>query len=169
MAEEDTVAAAVRSEVRQLRVLAENYKIQQRAVELAFFQVENARDVLFGPGSSQGQQSAGNAAALTQQLLTAQANLLRNQNQLYGTWINYVTVRYQVYRDLEQMPLDARGVWIDELAACGTPAADKRRESPKDGTDQRPPAGGADDALEQLPTPKLLPPAGDGPELETNP
>ena len=58
----------------------------------------------------------GNAAALTNQLLQAQSSLLQAQNQLFDIWINYLTVRMQLYRDLELMPLDFRGVWIDELA-----------------------------------------------------
>ena len=33
-------------------------------------------------------------------------------------WINYLDVRLQLYRDLELMPLDARGVWIDQIREC---------------------------------------------------
>ena len=60
-------------------VLAENYRIQRRAVEVAFDQVENSLDVSGSPSlpsrcgpagqAAAGQQRAANAASLTQQLL----------------------------------------------------------------------------------------------------
>ncbi len=117
MATEDVIANQVRSEIRQLRVLAENYNIQKRQVELAYLQVENSLEQFDQPASPQGGGgTSGNAFSLTQQLLQAQSGKLRAQNTLYSIWINYQTVRLQLYRDLELMPLDYRGVWIDELA-----------------------------------------------------
>ncbi|MCE9531178.1 MAG: TolC family protein, partial [Planctomycetes bacterium] len=65
-ANEDFVLNDVRAGLRQLRVLAENYKIQQRAVEVAYAQVENSLDVLQSPPDPRAAasgQSAGNAAA----------------------------------------------------------------------------------------------------------
>jgi len=116
MASEDFILNQIRVELRQLRVFAENYKIQQRAVELAYSQVENSLDVFSKPPiPSQGStNNSGNAAALTQQLLNAQQSLPQAQNALYTVWISYLNIRIQLYRDLELMPLDARGVWIDE-------------------------------------------------------
>jgi outer membrane protein TolC len=126
-ATEDFILSDVRAELRTLRVLAENYKIQQRAVELAFDQVENSLDVLQAPpipeggavaqpgrAAAQSQQQAANAASLTQQLLSQQNNLLRAQNSLYQVWTNYLIARMTFYRDIERLPLDPRGVWIDE-------------------------------------------------------
>src|SRR5436305_5688490 len=43
---EDIVALEARSQVRELRVLVENYKIQQRAVPVAYSQRENALEQL---------------------------------------------------------------------------------------------------------------------------
>jgi outer membrane protein TolC len=111
---EDFILNDVRTGLRQLRVLAENYKIQQRNVEVAYDQVENALDVLQSPPIPQQGNSAGNAAALTQQLLQAQTGLLGAQNQLYTVWVNYLIARMTFYRDLERLPLDARGVWLDD-------------------------------------------------------
>ncbi|WP_020468312.1 TolC family protein [Zavarzinella formosa] len=125
-ATEDFILNDVRTDLRSLRVLAENYRIQQRAVEVAFDQVENALDVLQAPptpdnaggqpgrAAAQTQQQAANAASLTQQLLNAQASLLQAQNSLYTIWVNYLVARMSFYRDIEQLPLDPRGVWIDE-------------------------------------------------------
>lgn len=125
-ATEDFILADVRADLRSLRVLAANYRIQQRAVEVAYDQVENSLDVLQAPPQPAGgpaqpgqagaqlSNSAGYAAALTQQLLGAQNSLLQAQNNLYTVWVNYLIARMTFYRDIERLPLDARGVWIDE-------------------------------------------------------
>ena len=43
MAFEDNIANDVRGDIRQLRTLAELYRIQQRVVELGYSQVDNAQ------------------------------------------------------------------------------------------------------------------------------
>jgi hypothetical protein len=118
MEAEDLAIQTVRGEVRQLRVLAENYRIQQRQVELAYLTVENSLDTLKAPPAAGTQQStAAQAAALTNQLLTAQSRVPTAQNNLLTVWINYLNTRLQLYRDLELMPLDTRGVWTDDRAS----------------------------------------------------
>ena len=124
-ATEDFILSDIRGDLRALRVLAENYRIQQRAVEVAFDQVENSLDVLQAPPEGgavrpgQGAGGAGNAAALTQQLERAQNSLLQAQNGVYTVWVNYLIARMRFYRDIERLPLDPRGVWIDE--SCTPP------------------------------------------------
>jgi hypothetical protein len=154
MSFEDNILNDVRAEIRSLRVLAENYKIQQRQVELAYSQVENSLDVLEQPLAPGQSPTAGNAAALTQQLLNAQRSLPTAQTQLFNVWIQFLTTRLQLYRDLELMlPLSDRGVWIDDVAPQFCPCvgpdgqpADQRRDGGKDA----PPA-------EPLPPPRVLP------------
>jgi outer membrane protein TolC len=133
-ATEDFILSDVRSDLRNLRVLAESYRIQQRAVEVQYDQVESSLDVLQAPpvpdvqvagqqpgqAAAQSQQAAANAAALTQQLLSAQTLLLQAQNNLYTVWVNYLIARMTLYRDLERLPLDLRGVWIDESGPSPT-------------------------------------------------
>ncbi len=114
MAFEDNIANDIRAEIRQLRTLAELYRIQQRVVELGYSQVDNAQAVLLQPPDPQGRTDAGSAAALTQQVLQTQSSLLAAQNQLYALWVSYLTVRLQLFLDLELMQLDDRGVWNDE-------------------------------------------------------
>src|SRR5262249_6159294 len=119
METENLAMATVRGEVRQMRVPAEDYRIQQRKVELAYLTVENSLDTLRAPPAAGSQQStAAAAAALTNQLLSAQARVPTAQNNLLTVWINYLNTRLQLYRDLELMPIDARGVWIDEVRDC---------------------------------------------------
>lgn len=151
-ATEDFILSDVRNDLRNLRVLAENYKIQQRSVELAFDQVENSLDVLQAPpvpeggaigqpgrAAAQSQAQAANAAALTQQLLQQQNNLLQAQNSLYQVWINYLIARMTFYRDIERLPLDPRGVWIDE-SSTSPPVEPEQLPLPGAGDD--PDAGG---------------------------
>jgi outer membrane protein TolC len=147
-ATEDFILNDVRTDLRSQRVLAENYRIQQRAVEVAYDQVENSLDVLQSPPegggalrpAGQGAANAGNAAALTNQLLSAQNSLVAAQNGLYTVWVNYLIARMTLYRDIERLPLDLRGVWIDE--SCPPPApADQLLPAPH-------PVGGAGDGPE---------------------
>jgi hypothetical protein len=123
MEAEDLSVQAVRGEIRQLRVLAENYKIQQRQLELAYFTVESSLDIFQAPPAppqpnAPPPDTAARAATLTNQLLNAQRSLPVAQNALLTVWVNYVNTRFQLYRDLELLPLDNRGVWIDELTTC---------------------------------------------------
>lgn len=114
MAFEDNIANDVRADIRQLRTLAELYRIQQRVVELGYSQVDNAQAVLLQPPDPQARTDAGSAAALTQQVLQTQSSLLAAQNQLFTLWVSYLTARMQLYLDLELLQLNERGVWTDD-------------------------------------------------------
>jgi hypothetical protein len=157
---EDLAVQAVRGEIRQLLVLRDNYKIQQRALELAYLVVDNSLEtfraipapvnlpgVVPTPGAGAASGAAGGQAqAFTSLLLSAQNGLYRAQLQMLSIWITYLNTRLQLYRDLELMPLDFRGVWIDDSANnC-------------DGTDNKQPSGLGGPASgqppERLPQPK---------------
>ncbi|WP_439623156.1 hypothetical protein [Gemmata sp.] len=114
MAFEDNIATDVRNDIRELRTQAQLYRIQQRVVDLGYSQVDNAKELLVAPPAPGAASDAGSAAALTQQVLQAQSNLLTAQNALYTLWVNYLTARMNLYLDLELMQLDERGVWINE-------------------------------------------------------
>ncbi|HEY8506085.1 MAG TPA: TolC family protein, partial [Gemmataceae bacterium] len=141
-ATEDFILRDIRGELRQLRVLAETYRIQQRAVEVAYLSLETAFEEFDAPRTEQRFDVAGE----TQQLLNAQARLPQSQREIYAVWIDYLTARMQLYRDLELMPLDARGVWIDDLS--------RQDEAPADGD-----GPGDDGEPQRLPEPRPL----DGP------
>jgi hypothetical protein len=123
MAFEDNIANDVRNDIRELRTLAQLYRIQQRVVELGYSQVDNAQAILLAPPAPGANTDAGSAAALTQQVLDAQNRLLNAQNALYTIWVNYLTARMNLYLDLELMQLDDRGMWCDEQATDLTNAA----------------------------------------------
>jgi hypothetical protein len=119
MSLEDNIAAQVRFDVRQLHLFAENYKIQQKLLESLYSQVENALEVIVAPVDPQSltqtaTQSAASAAALTNQYLQALGSLNGAQTQVYRLWLSYLATRMELYLDLERLPLDNRGVWIDE-------------------------------------------------------
>lgn len=229
---EDNAVETAQGDLRALRVFAENYKIQQRQVELAYLTVESSLENLTQPpqpsaivtstpltpvsptstsvgaaapasptasgtgaapaaggttgaaaapsvapsqtpqpGAAQPTQvvqplapaagqagavsaeapsanTAGNAAALTQQLLTAQSSLITAQSQILMVWVNYLSQRMQLYRDLELMRLDSRGVWIDDVAPCQCPPRDAGRTGQDAATSA---VGRADQRLQILP------------------
>jgi hypothetical protein len=125
---EDTIAAQVRFDVRQLHLFAENFKIQQKVLESLYSQVENSLEVIVAPADPDQLKASGttgqaNAAALTNQYLGALGSLNGAQTKMYDIWLSYLATRMQLYQDMERLPLDARGVWIDELSpdACLRP------------------------------------------------
>lgn len=140
MAFEDNIANDVRGDLRQLRTLAELYRIQQRAVELGYAQVNNAEAVLFAPPVPGAGSDAGSAAALTQQVLQNLNILLQAQNALYTLWVQYLTARMQLYLDIEQIPLDDRGVWCDELFNRTTDGPDQQQPGERQRPGERLPA-----------------------------
>lgn len=152
MAFEDNIANDVRADLRELRVIAEQYRLQQRLVELGYSQVDNAQAILIAPPVPGAQTDAGSAAALTQQVLQAQTRLLAAQNDLYTLWVNYIVSRMQFYLDTEAMELDSRGLWLDEFSSANvspsiSPTNDNRRGN-------LPPNGGNQPQPERLPPPR---------------
>ncbi len=123
MAFEDTILVDVRNNIRLLRANSQIYDIQKLAVELAYLTLDNALETTYAPskpggaGGAQGNND-GSQAAFTQQLLDAQRSKLTAQNDLFKIWISYLSNRIFLYKDLELMPLDPRGVWIDEIETC---------------------------------------------------
>jgi len=113
---EDRLASDTRNEIRLLRQLEERYRIQQRQVELGYLGAENSLDTFKAPSQPGVAATATSAAALTNQLIQAQNTLYMAQFNMTTIWINYLNTRLQLYRDMELMPLDYRGVWIDDIA-----------------------------------------------------
>ena len=130
MALEDTIAAQVRFDVRQLHLFAENYRIQQKVLESLYSQVESSLEVIVAPVDPDALKASGttgqaNAAALTSQYLGALGSLNGSQTKMYDIWLSYLATRMQLFVDLERMPLDSRGVWIDEARSLSPAVAGK--------------------------------------------
>ncbi|QDU22373.1 TolC family protein [Urbifossiella limnaea] len=139
---EDNISNDVRADVRELRTIAELYRVQQRLIELAYSQVDNAQALILEPPAPNAQTSAGNAAALTNQLLQNQSQLVQAQNTLYTIWVNYLISRLALYTDTELLQIDDNGGWNDESLP----------------TDEGP--GRADPRPERLPAPRAAPAPG---------
>jgi hypothetical protein len=165
MANEDQALFEVRLDLRQLRAQAYSYQaIQKRNIELAYVNVDQALQAFSQPqappgtsgelpglvGPTAGRPVAGDPAALTQQLLNTQSSLLNAQNNLYSSWIGYLTGRMFLFRDLGAMPLDSRGVWIDASASCDCNA-------PASTPASQPDAGRGTGGPERLPEPEPTP------------
>jgi len=123
---EDEVMYDVRQELILLRQYLENYKIQTRQIELAYLTVDNSLDTLQAPptptpAGGASIDTATRAASLTNQLIQAQTSLYTSLFTMTTIWITYLNTRDQIYRDMELMPLDSRGVWLDEVAKCECP------------------------------------------------
>jgi hypothetical protein len=120
---EDLAKQVVQAEIKQLRQFAEQYKLYQRQVELAYLTVDSSLEIFQQPpppGTTTDTATRG--ASLAQQLLNAQAALPVAQNALLTAYVTFLNTRLQLYRDLELMPLDNRGVWIDDQV-CNDDAA----------------------------------------------
>jgi outer membrane protein TolC len=162
---EDQVMFDTRGEIRSLRQQEELYRIQQEQVELAYKTVENSLDTFRAPpqvlpaGQAGTTDAATRAAALASQLITAQTALYTAQTNMTNIWITYLNTRLQLYRDMELMPLDFRGVWIDDVATCECPDGRDRNAGagPGNGTGERgAPADTPDARPERLPEPTPL-------------
>jgi hypothetical protein len=123
---QDQIAFAVRFQLRNLRSAAFNFQVvQRRNMELAYLVVDQALQAFNQPaaptgGGGQvsppgGAPSQGDAAALTQQLVQVQGTLVAAQNGLFNQWLGYIQNRISLYRDMGLMPLDERGLWIDDV------------------------------------------------------
>ena len=164
---EDLAVEAVNIELTNLRQFAEQYKIQQRQLKLAYLTIDSSLESLQAPIApaapfpGAARTVADGPAALTQQLLTAQRSLPTAQNALLLVYISYLDQRMQLYRDLELMPLDQRGVWIDQIRDCDCKMMEQ--ETPAEAV--APEAAVRDGAApEELPALKAGPPAT-GPSL----
>lgn len=142
---EDLTVQAVWGEIYNLRLYAEQYKVQKRQLELAYLTIDASLEALQQPtappalpGVPGARGGSDGPAALTNQLLGAQASLPTAQNTLLQIWINYLDARLQLYRDLELMPLDQRNVWIDRIKEC---ECEMRAEPAATGSDSRPSDG----------------------------
>jgi hypothetical protein len=90
-------------DLRAVRTLAEMYRLQQRSFALAYLQVEDTFLELGAPSPPSG-SFAIRVSALIRQELQGQRALTRARGQLIRTWVQYLTARLDLYRDLNLPP-----------------------------------------------------------------
>lgn len=101
--EKPEAAVAGKRRLRQVRVLAETYRIQQRLFELAQVQLDDVGQDLENP-PEQGPASTGAIFAPIQQGVKLQRALTRAKDQLDRAWTGYQLARLDLYRDLKRTP-----------------------------------------------------------------
>ncbi|ADG69297.1 Outer membrane protein-like protein [Planctopirus limnophila DSM 3776] len=132
MALEDDVKADVRAEWRQLSVLRQNFETARQTLRFSAMQLDLAIENNNAPTNA---AAAGNAGRTNQggntglNLLNALNAILGAQNDLIGIWVDYERNRINIYRDMDIMQVDERGIWIDDIYQNRTsPAASDNNE-----------------------------------------
>lgn len=105
---EDSVARALRTELRRVSTNQINFELQRRAVIVA------ARQVMLNTLIDQEEQrTLTTRVTAARDAVQALSDLLSAQNQFMGFWVNYEVLRYSLDLDLGTMQLDSEGLWID--------------------------------------------------------
>jgi hypothetical protein len=121
MSLEDSVASQVRFDVRQLQLFVANYRNQKQSIQSLYKLMDSALELIVAPTDPdqlKGSSTAGqaNAATLTNQYLGALNQLNGAQVNMYRIWLSIYATRMQLYLDLDRLPLDMRGVWVDQTS-----------------------------------------------------
>lgn len=129
MALEDSIKRTVRSEWRQLAVLRPNFETNRQNLRFSAMQLDSAilestKPPAAGQANTAGRAGSGNTGLNLQNALQA---ILTAQNGLIQSWIQYEQNRINIFRDMDIMQIDERGLWIDpvyqELADRPNPPA----------------------------------------------
>jgi len=100
---EDFLKYQLRSEIRQMQVWYTQYKLAERNLVLSVRVKDQAFEQIIAPPQP-NQTSQG--AVQTNNLISAQSNVVNQENNLVTFWYQYQLQRLQVYRDLGILPFD---------------------------------------------------------------
>jgi hypothetical protein len=95
-------AATARRKLREVRLLAGTYPLQQRLFEVSTSLVQASQDELLVP--TQGAAPPPDRAAVARQWLDVQLSLGRARSQLMQTWVEYQRARLELYQELKRPP-----------------------------------------------------------------
>ncbi len=129
MLNHDQVVLQIRVDMRNLELNRRQFEISRQQLVTAVRQVEETEYNL--------RHETARDTGLTLLLLNSLENLLGAKNQLISNWVQYETFRLGLFRDMDLIDLDARGVWINEhfdpaALSIGVPGLDERRADPAD-------------------------------------
>jgi hypothetical protein len=119
---EDQVKYDIRTSWRQLQVNRQNLETSRKNLRQAALQFDiNVANNLNPRGSggagagggTQGGTNLGNSTGLN--INNALGALVRAQNALIQYWTSYERNRINIYRDMDIMQIDERGLWIDPV------------------------------------------------------
>ncbi len=113
---EDQVKYDIRTSWRQLKTNAQNFETSRKALRQAAIQL----DINVANNMNPKQQVAGEAGTTNLgntglSLIQALGALLGAQNNLIQYWAFYERNRINIYRDMDIMEVDERGLWVDPL------------------------------------------------------
>ncbi len=121
---EDQIKFQVRVDWRQLKTLEANLETARQALRFAALSYDQAvleasDPTLIARSSSSSSSSSGGGSRSSglsgQNILTGLRNILQAQNQLINIWTDYETARLNIFRDMEVMVIDERGIWVDNF------------------------------------------------------
>ena len=114
---EDQVKYDIRTSWRQLRLNQQNFELTRKFLRQAALQydinVANNLNPKLQVAGQAGTTNLGQQEGLN--LITALGALLTAQNNLIQYWVSYERNRINIYRDMDIMQIDERGLWIDPL------------------------------------------------------
>ena len=113
---EDQVKYDVRTSWRQLLLNRQNFELTRKNLRQAALQYDiNVANNLNPKQNVAGQAGTTNLGQTGINLLNALGALLTAQNNLIQIWVNYERNRINIYRDMDIMQIDERGLWIDPV------------------------------------------------------
>jgi hypothetical protein len=95
-------AAAAKAKLRNLRTLAETYRIGTRLIELALIQRQTDLDALRSPAVPAENGTNSDSTGPIPALLAAEKDVSREKSRLYRTWIEIQLARMDLDADLGQ-------------------------------------------------------------------
>ena len=111
---EDQVKYDIRTSWRQLKLNAMNFETTRKALRQAALQLDiNVANNLNPKQQVAGQAGTTNLGTTGINLLQALGQLLNSQNNLIQFWLSYERNRINLYRDMDIMVVDQRGLWDD--------------------------------------------------------
>ncbi|WZP00148.1 TolC family protein [Isosphaeraceae bacterium EP7] len=104
----DQVIFDIRLDMRNLGLAERQFEIARESLIIAARQVDEAEYNVRNPGQE--------TQSLALNLLQSLNGLLNSRNNLIASWVSYETARMSLYRDLDVMQIDPRGVWTNEFS-----------------------------------------------------
>lgn len=103
---EDAIKNLIRQDIRNVIISYLQYEIAKRNFILQARVKDQSFEQIVAPAAAGAGGNVANAAAQTQNLLTAQNQLINQENNLVSTWLSYQSNRLALYRDLGTLPYD---------------------------------------------------------------
>ena len=113
---EDQIKYDIRSSWRSLMLNRQNFELTRKSLRQAALQFDiNVANNLNPKTQVAGQAGTTSLGQTGLNLINALTQLLNAQNNLIRIWALYERNRINIYRDMDIMQIDERGLWIDPV------------------------------------------------------